>query len=141
MTKERIRSEEQEIRDACSDMTKFSVLYDRYFTQVFRFVYKRVESEAVAADLTQTVFLKAMQALPKFRFEGYPEEQISLILLYIKKLKADELELVEMRYFEERPYHEIAEILGINENTAMVRLHRVIQKIRSNVTKASHGKS
>ena len=49
----------------------------------------------------------------------------------LMKIEPEELEIVEMRYFENRPHKEIAEILNISEGNAKVRLHRVIQKMKS----------
>lgn len=44
----------------------------------------------------------------------------------LKKLKEDQLILIEMRYFEKRSFAEIGEILSITENNAKVKLYRVI---------------
>jgi len=35
-----------------------------------------------------------------------------------------------MRYFERRPYKEIAEILEITEVNAKVKMHRIIEKLK-----------
>lgn len=47
-------------------------------------------------------------------------------------LEASELELIEMRFFEQRSFKEIGEILNLTENNAKVKTHRVIKKIRKN---------
>ncbi len=53
----------------------------------------------------------------------------------MKDLSEDELELVEQRYFENRSYKEIAEILDMEENNARVKTFRVIQKLKNLLTK------
>lgn len=51
----------------------FGVLYDRYFDQIFRFVFKRLGgNEDVAGDLTQQTFIKAMANLDKYEDRGFP---------------------------------------------------------------------
>lgn len=48
----------------------------------------------------------------------------------LQKLTPPELELVELRYFETLPFRDIAEIYGITENHAKVRLYRVLGKLK-----------
>ena len=48
----------------------------------------------------------------------------------INKLTDAEIELIEMRYFEQRSFKEIAEILDMTENNAKVKTHRVIKKMQ-----------
>ena len=45
-------------------------------------------------------------------------------------LDDNELELIEMRYFEQRSFKEIGEILDMTENNAKVKTHRVIKKMK-----------
>src|SRR3990170_2648267 len=54
-------------------------------------------------------------------------EQLPLIL---QKLSAEELQLIELRFFDQRPFKEISEILGITETYAKVKLYRVLQKMK-----------
>ncbi len=71
-TREQILDEEYEIRAAMKDISCFSPLYDRYYVRLFRYIYRRVESEDNAADITSQVFLKAMLNLNKYQFRGVP---------------------------------------------------------------------
>ncbi len=45
----------------------FGELYDRYMPRVYRYLVTRTASPEEAADLTQAVFMKALDALPKYR--------------------------------------------------------------------------
>ena len=49
------------------DPAAFAALYQRYYTRVYRYLRIRLQSEEDASDLTQQVFLKAFDALPRFR--------------------------------------------------------------------------
>lgn len=48
----------------------------------------------------------------------------------LQKLSPDELQLIELRYFEQRPFRDVADILGITENYAKVRVYRVLDKMK-----------
>ena len=45
-------------------------------------------------------------------------------------LDDDEMELIELRFFEKRHFKEIGEILEITENNAKVRTYRVLDKLK-----------
>lgn len=68
----------------------------------------------------------------KYEFDNKEELEINIAMLakVIQKLKPDEITLIELRYFEERPFKEIADILGITETNAKVKVHRLIQKMK-----------
>jgi RNA polymerase sigma-70 factor (ECF subfamily) len=46
-------------------------------------------------------------------------------------LSEDELLIIELRFFEERPFLEVAAILDITENNAKVKTYRILDKLRS----------
>ena len=50
----------------------------------------------------------------------------------LNELDVEEMELIDMRFFEKRPFKEIAEILGIGESACKIRVYRIIEKLRTN---------
>lgn len=54
------------------DPAAFGTLYEHYFAPIFRFVCFRVKNRRDAEDLTQTVFLKAWDAMPRFEQRDHP---------------------------------------------------------------------
>lgn len=168
--------EQQVIQDAKSDPEAFRILYERYFTAIFRFVLNRVGERETTADITSQVFLNAMQNLHQFKFKGFPfsswlyriaanecnnyfrktsrsrvvvlEEAHAQVLyeemfgnealadlkaklpLILEKLSLEEIQFIELRFFEDRPFKEVAEIIGVSENNAKVRTYRVLDKMR-----------
>lgn len=62
--------------------------------------------------------------------EIFSSEEKLKLKLALKTLKKEELEIVELRYFENRSFKEIAEILDIKENNAKVKAHRVLGKLK-----------
>jgi RNA polymerase sigma-70 factor (ECF subfamily) len=61
-------------------------------------------------------------------------EQLPAIL---QKLSVEELELIELRFFDQRPFKEIADIVGITETYAKVKVYRVLQKMKKLFSKQS----
>lgn len=60
------------VRRAPSDATALAELYQRHVARVYRFVRGRCSSADEAADLTQLVFLKMAEAIPRYRERGLP---------------------------------------------------------------------
>ena len=50
--------------------------------------------------------------------------------LCLKKLKPNEVELIEMRFFEDRPFKEMGEILELTTENARVKTHRALKKLQ-----------
>jgi RNA polymerase sigma-70 factor (ECF subfamily) len=67
--------------------------------------------------------------------EEYLEGRIEDLKRAMKDLNEEELELLEQRYFENRSYKEMSEILDMEENNARVKTFRVIQKLKNLLTK------
>lgn len=49
----------------------------------------------------------------------------------LARLSEKELELIELRFFEQRPFKEIAAILGISEVYAKVRTYRILDRMKA----------
>jgi len=47
------------------------------------------------------------------------------------------LQLIELRFFEKRPFKEIAEILNLTETNAKVKLYRILERVKKTLTKKS----
>lgn len=65
--------------------------------------------------------------------EENKEEYYARITQAMEVLNEEELQLIEMRYFENRPFKEIGEIAGVTENNAKVKLYRVIEKLKKKI--------
>lgn len=177
----------QEVQAAQADPRAFKPLYQRYYEPIFRFIYRRCEDEATAADICSQVFLKALKKLKTYEFRGLPfsawlyriasnevtmfyrqqkrertvsadtsiyhelvdedsihvddtpeEESLEQMLRSaLQSLKPEELSLIELRFFEQRPFAEIADILGISEANAKMRTYRILDRLRKKMPKKS----
>ena len=54
------------------DPNAFGELYDLFIERVYRYLYFRTGSHPEAEDLTEQVFLKAWEAIPRYRWQGRP---------------------------------------------------------------------
>lgn len=48
----------------------------------------------------------------------------------VTELEEEDMQFVEMRFFEKRAFREIAEIFGITENNAKVKTYRILEKLK-----------
>lgn len=176
---ENMQEEWKEIQAAQRDVSLFRPLYNRYYEPIFRFVFRRTADEDLTADLCSQVFLKAMQRLGSYTFQGVPfsawlyriasneiaqhfratkknrvvsieeegfvdimedmneEDNEALRQLLINKLdelKDTDLQLIELRFFEHRPFKEIAEILDMTESNAKVKTYRILERLKKRLS-------
>lgn len=61
-----------DIRRSQTDPEAFKPLYEKYFKKIFLFILRRVTEKEIARDITQQVFLKALNSLRKFQLRGLP---------------------------------------------------------------------
>lgn len=180
-TAEDLQAELAIVERARQEPAHFGLLYEKYYRQVFVFVYRRTGDEEASADIVSNTFLKAMLSLKKYVFKGVPfsawlfriainevnmffrknerERQVSLdksdlgkmiaetgqsdsddnqklLLRALGTLPAEDMQLIELRFFEKRPFAEVGEILGITENNAKVRTYRILDRLKALLVKA-----
>ena len=62
--------EERLVEQAKQDPQAFGRLYDRYVDKIYVYVYRQVNDDALAQDITAAAFEKALRGLPRFRWRG-----------------------------------------------------------------------
>lgn len=63
--------------------------------------------------------------------DSFSDEEKIKLKKAILSLKKEEISIIELRYFENRSFKEIAEILEIKENNAKVKAHRILGKLKT----------
>ncbi|MBT31718.1 MAG: RNA polymerase [Thalassobius sp.] len=58
------------------------------------------------------------------------KEQTPLLVQLLNMLDESELQILELRFFEEKAFKEVAYILDITENNAKVKTYRIIEKLK-----------
>jgi RNA polymerase sigma-70 factor (ECF subfamily) len=169
-----------EVQAAQQDPAMFRPLYERYHEPIYLYIFRRTTDEVLTADLCSQVFLKAMQKIHRYEYQGVPfsawlyriasneiaqhfrkanknrvvtiedaplshlaeeigkeipEDLMPLLVQALDSLKEEDLQIIELRFFEERPYKEVGEILGITENYAKVKTFRILNRIKKNLGK------
>lgn len=71
-TRTDIAAEEAEIEAAKRNPQAFAPLYNRYYARILGFVYGRVEKKDDAYDITQQVFIAALENIGKYKATGVP---------------------------------------------------------------------
>jgi RNA polymerase sigma-70 factor (ECF subfamily) len=174
-------NEKQQIEDSKTNSQCFEPLYMKYYEQILKFVYKRIENLDDSREVTSIVFTKALSNINKYKDHGFPfsswlyriaineinqfyrdsnkirvisidekginniaEEtgsQKAELIFTLKKallyLSVEDSILIELRYFEDRPFSEVGQILGITETNAKVKTYRILDKLKDIYVKIS----
>jgi RNA polymerase sigma-70 factor (ECF subfamily) len=67
-----------------------------------------------------------MDGMEEDRYAGFAP----LLADAVAELDEDDLQLIEMRFFEKRAFKEIGEILDITENNAKVKVYRILERLK-----------
>ena len=175
-------SEEEQILAAQKDSKNFRFLYEANYEAIFRFLYRKVNDEPLAADLTAQTFIKALTNIHKFVYKGVPfsawlyriesneflkyyrqqkklpvysleeetakkltnfseeladerqQERINQLTKILEKLPTKDMQMIELRFFEDKSFKEIGFILETTESAAKMRTYRILEKIKESVT-------
>lgn len=65
------------------------------------------------------------------------EELISTLQKALLHLSAEDFMLLELRYFENRPFSEVGQLLNITEVNAKIKTYRILEKLKSIYAKVS----
>lgn len=67
-----LEQERKWIEDSKGDIGCFRPLYEKYCDQVYRYLVRRTDDDEMAEDLCSTTFIRAMDNLDKFVWQGKP---------------------------------------------------------------------
>ncbi|MBL4705256.1 MAG: sigma-70 family RNA polymerase sigma factor [Flavobacteriales bacterium] len=101
-----------------------SWLYRIAKSEVYQSFKEGNKSRTVNIETTHVY--EIIEELDENENEGLTTQVIELI----GELPERDLQLIEMRYFEQRSYKEIGEIMDMTENNAKVRAYRILKKLQ-----------
>lgn len=175
-TRADIAAEEAEIDAAKRNPQAFAPLYNRYYARILGFVYQRVEKKDDAYDITQQVFIAALENISKYKPSGVPysallfrialnelnrfyrkakvrqavsvdDEQVADVLTEmgeentgetdarlmksLQQLDPQEMQLMQMRFFDKVPFKDLCEILEITETACKARVYRLLERLKT----------
>ncbi|MCB0397398.1 MAG: sigma-70 family RNA polymerase sigma factor, partial [Flavobacteriales bacterium] len=64
---------------------------------------------------------------------GWSDDRMEMVEAAILTLDEEETSYMELRFFEERPFREIAAIMNTSEAGAKMKMQRILQKIRKRI--------
>ena len=175
--KEEIDEEYVLIEQCRQDPHYFAGIYEKYYEDIFRFVYKRTGDEYVTADLTSKVFFNTLKSLHRYSFQGVPfaswlykiavnevnqyyraqkdrDRMVSLedhhveqlmdeievneptpeptimVAALLELLKPEEIQFLELRFFEGCSFKEVGYITGHTEVNAKIKTYRILKKLK-----------
>ncbi len=125
-------SEETIIQQAVQgDADAFGVLYERYVTQIYNYIYYRTGNTYDAEDLTERVFMRAMRHIGKYRNRGVPFSawlyRIAHNLVanwYRDTSRRKEIPLQDVVPRQPRQEHPESSVLEAEEREALLRVIR-----------------
>ena len=126
------------------DHQAYAGLVNRYQNYVFTLTLRMVKNREDAEEVAQDVFIKAFKYLDNEKvFEvadsmdsGFRANLVeqksrqSMVHNAIGLLGPDDAEIITLFYKSEQSLEEIAQILGLEVNTAKVRLHRARTRLK-----------
>ncbi len=62
------------------------------------------------------------------------KDKLEKLKRVLQSLPQNAVQLIELRFFEKRPFKEIGEILGITENNAKVKTYRLLDSLKKEMT-------
>ena len=72
MTEKEKHIELSYIQKAKEDREYFGFLYEKYFQQLFIFIFKKVQNEDLSGDICSKTFMKAIMNIDKYEDRGFP---------------------------------------------------------------------
>lgn len=72
LTEVQYLSDDELAEKAKTDSDAFGKLYDRYVKRIYSYIYFRTSRTTEAEDLTERVFMQALQSLPRYEARGVP---------------------------------------------------------------------
>lgn len=167
-----LEKEQRLVELSKKDIRHFQPLYQKYYDQVYRYIYRRTDDDALAADLCSQTFLKALSNIRKFTWQGKPlvawlytiagnevkkhfrnrreifvieEDRIEEVaefkdewkqltqdkmIVILNELEEDELRLIELKYFEDNTFAEMALLLDMKESAVKMKVYRLLKKLK-----------
>jgi len=88
----------------------------------------RKNSSSRSVSIEDAGLERLKQELPQWNEED--EEKERILMEGIQLLSQEDLQFIEMRFFEDRSFKEIGHIFNITENNAKVKTYRILDKVR-----------
>jgi len=119
---------------ALNNLHKYTFKGLPFSSWLYRIAYNEIQefyrknSKQVTVNLTDHIVAGLTEEMPE---ENDQSERLSRLKQVLKMLSVDEFRLLELRFFDQKPFQEIADILSITENNAKVKTYRILSKMKT----------
>ncbi len=141
-------SEESLAADICSEvffkamekLGKYEFKGVPFAAWLYRIASNEITQHFRNTQKNRTVSVETM-ALPEIMEEMGDLEAVEkthfreALIPCLNQLKPKDLELIELRFFEQRPFKEIADLLAITESSCKMRTYRVLERLKKIILK------
>lgn len=90
----------------------------------------RASQKNRVVSMEESSFSDMIDELDEQDTEGLRQQ----LLQTLDQLREGDLQLIELRFFEQRSFREVAEIAGITENNAKVRTYRILERMKKKLS-------
>ena len=90
----------------------------------------RASQKNRVVSMEESSFSDMIDELDERDTEGLRQQLLQTLDL----LREGDLQLIELRFFEQRSFKEVAEIAGITENNAKVRTYRILERMKKKLS-------
>jgi RNA polymerase sigma-70 factor (ECF subfamily) len=91
--------------------------------------YYRDSKKVITVNIDSNRVYDIIDTLEEDSLEHYHDQLIK----EISYLPEDEIQMLQLRFFEKRSFREIGEIINITENNAKVRTYRILDKLKASI--------
>ena len=110
-------------------------LYQRYYKELYIFVFSLCGSESVTDDILQDTFLKEDLIQSDILEEVLHKEEKKQLLEAVSQLKGQKKEVILLQYFGDFSQKEIAAMLKITPGNVKVLSYRAKKELKEYLTK------
>jgi len=123
--------------DLCSTVFLKSLLHLKKFEYrkvpfsawLFRIALNEVNMHFRKSKTARVISMDS-QKIKEIAAETENPEDDKLLMASITELPPDAIQMIELRYFENRPFQEVARLLGITESNAKMKIYRILEKLK-----------
>lgn len=116
---------------AIQNINKYENRGFAFSSWLFRIAINEMNMHFRSSKSARVVSIDSLKAAELVSEINNTKEDLKILEKLLVNLKENELQIIEMRFFEERSFKEIGEILAITENNAKVKTYRIIDKLKT----------
>lgn len=122
---------------ALENLSKYKSLGLPFSSWLFRIASNEVNQFYRKTKVARVIDIdmEASQHLISSIEEIKPDIEDKHLFASLQELSEEEMELIDMRFFEQRSFKEISDITGNNESACKMRVYRILEKLKSKLIK------